>query len=251
MNFIENPNLPTKNVKYVVCDKRINKTIEAELKKMNISLIKVGTDYNLQNPVSSHADIHLFHCSGGSFISSKNFFDDFNKSIKEIGNTDICEKNNNVCCAEQLEGEYPKDVLLNAVIVGENLICNKITVCDSIRLLNKKIIETKQGYTKCSVVPISHDAIITDDTNIYNAAKQHLDVLLIGKGLVQLDGYNYGFIGGCTGKLSEGVLGFCGDINKCISKSEIISFCRNHRVECISLSSDFLYDYGSLIPIIE
>ena len=251
MNFIHKPNLPEKNVKYLVCDCRIDKNIEEELKKLNISLIKVKEDVNLQRPVRSHADIHLFHRGDGEFITSECFWKYFNESIEKMGNTDICEIFNNVCCSEQLSYEYPGDVPLNAVIVGDYLICNTNTVSDDIKSSCKKIITTKQGYTKCSVVPVCDKAIITDDINIYNSVSPCLDVLLIEKGCVQLNGYNYGFIGGCTGKLSKDILGFCGDINKCDYKHEVISFCKNHGVECVSLSSKNLYDYGSLIPIIE
>ena len=251
MNFILKPNFPKKNVKYIVSDCRIDKTIEAELKNLNISIIKVNEDESLHRPICAHTDIHLFHKGNGEFITSKSYWTYFNKSVERIGNKDICENFNNVCCPEQLHFEYPHDVPLNAVIIGDYLICNTNTVYNDIKLLNKKIISTKQGYTKCSVAPVCENAIITDDVNIYNSVKPYLDVLLIEKGCVELKGYNYGFIGGCAGKLSKEILGFCGDINKCIQKYEIISFCRNHNVECISLSSENLYDYGSLIPIIE
>jgi hypothetical protein len=64
---------------------------------------------------------------------------------------------------------------------------------------NFNIIDVKQGYTKCSVLPVSNNAFITDDISIYNQCVSFgIDVLYVGKGDVSLPGYNYGFIGGCA-----------------------------------------------------
>ena len=251
MNFIKRANLPSKKVKYIVCDCRIKPEIEMELLKYDISIIKTKTDDSLQLPVCGHADIHMFHFGGEKFITSKKFNSDFSKAIYNIKEIDDCEIFNNACYQKELRHDYPNDVPLNAVKIGEYIICNPKTVCDEIKADTNRIITTKQGYTKCSVVPVESEAIITDDTDIYNSAKNYIDVLLVKKGYVKLNGYNYGFIGGCSGKLSNDILAFSGNIDKCIEASNIKAFCKNHGVECISLSSEDLYDYGSLIPILE
>ena len=69
------------------------------------------------------------------------------------------------------------------------------------------VINVNQGYSGCSVCVINDSAIITDDESIFTAAQNFLnDVLLIQKGSIRLNGYNYGFIGGCCGKISKNKL---------------------------------------------
>lgn len=253
MNFIESPNLPKRKVKYVVCDSRVDPLVLTELKAMDIKVLTVSPSPDLQIPVSAHPDMNLLHVGSGQFISSGSFFADFNKQISVIGREiKDCEIFNNRRVTEELNREYPYDVLLNAVIIGEYIICNPKTVSkDVLEATNKIIINVKQGYTKCSTAIVSEQAIITDDVTIYNSVKNKIDVLLITHGDVELKGYDYGFIGGCSGKLSSDTLCFCGDLKKSKYCNDIISFCKNHGVECVSLSNGSLYDYGSLIPIIE
>lgn len=247
MNFIVKPNLPEKNVKILVVDSRVEADIINEFKRLGIKVIIVKKDNRLNEPVSSHADLHLIHLGKGEFLTSDSFHEDFEKEIKRTHM--VCEFFNNRKVV--VKGTYPNDVRLNAVMVGKYLICNKRTVADEILLSDRKVLAVSQGYTKCSVAVVSDEAIITDDISIYNATKNYLDVLLINKGSVELNGYNYGFIGGTCGKLSKDILAFSGNIKTHSDAKEIIVFAKNHAVECISLGNAPLYDYGSFIPIIE
>ena len=66
--------------------------------------------------------------------------------------------------ASNLSTNYPNDIALNAVMIGKNIICNKKYtdkyIIEYATNNNLNIIDVKQGYSKCSVVPISHNAII-------------------------------------------------------------------------------------------
>lgn len=253
MNFIENPNLPAKKVKYVVVDSRAEALFASEFNKLGVKRITVNCDSRLQIPVSGHADIHLFHSGKGDFFTSDSFCKDFEIAINSL-KPDLkdCEIFNNRRVKEKLNAEYPGDVLLNAVSIGKYLICNSDTVSSEILGVNTRtVINVKQGYTKCSVCPVTENAIITDDVSVYKAVNKFIDVLLVDHSGVVLSGYNYGFIGGCCGKLSADTLCFTGDLLKSDFSNEIISFCKNHNVECISLNNGPLYDFGSIIPIIE
>ena len=54
----------------------------------------------------------------------------------------------------------------------------------------------KQGYTKCSILPIREKAIITSDKNIAKELLNYdFDVLLLPSGDIILPSLNYGFIG--------------------------------------------------------
>lgn len=248
MNYILNSGLPEKNVKVMLCDCRVEGEILTELKYLKIDTVLVGNNKNIDTPVSAHPDMNILHLGKNEFITSKEYSDSFKMQISEIK---LCEKNNNRRVEDNLTKKYPGDVKLNAVIIDKYLICNPKTVDNSILNSDKKIIAVSQGYTKCSVAIVSDNAIITDDESIYLNTKNIFDVLLIKKGSVLLNGYNYGFIGGCCGKISKKILAFTGNIKTINEYDNIKSFCRNHQVDLICLSSKPLYDYGSLIPIIE
>jgi hypothetical protein len=137
-------------------------------------------------------------------------------------------------------------------MVGEYIILNEKTVSKQIIEKNAKtIISTNQGYSKCSIAPITNNAIITDDISVFNSAKKYLDVLLVEHDNIELKGYNYGFIGGCSGKISDKEIVFSGNILKHKNCNDIISFCKNYSIDVISLGNGNLYDYGSFLPIIE
>ena len=78
-----------------------------------------------------------------------------------------------------------------------------------------------------------------------------LDVLKIKKGDVKLQGMNYGFFGGATGKLSPDILAINGQLRYNSDKDIIISFLRNHNVHIVELKSGQVEDIGGVLPLLE
>ena len=63
-------------------------------------------------------------------------------------------------------------------------------------------IHVKQGYTRCSLLPVDDRSFITSDAGIAKTLAEHdTDVLLIHPGHIHLPGFDYGFIGGTGGGL--------------------------------------------------
>ncbi|MCR4615180.1 MAG: hypothetical protein K5756_03435 [Clostridiales bacterium] len=152
------------------------------------------------------------------------------------------------------ESGYPDDVPLNCAVVGNNLICCKSAV--SKILLEKaensgfNIINVNQGYAKCSTCVVDENAVITDDISIHKACgANNIDSLLVSKGSVSLEGHNYGFIGGCSGLIGEGLLAFCGDISTHTDYENIRDFLEAHNVKDISLFEGNLIDIGGIIAV--
>ena len=117
-------------------------------------------------------------------------------------------------------------------------------------LKNKKLITVKQGYTKCSILPISEKAIITNDPSIASALLPFgFDVLKLPYGDILLPGYNYGFIGGCGGVSPKGELLLFGELNNYIYHQEIMRFLLKYDVRPIPLSRGKLKDRGSIFFI--
>ena len=237
---------------YIICAFNIGEEIEENLIKLDIIPVKLRgarrLDYGGFHPMNYHPDMFCFNLYGNKWI----FYDEAYKINKEI----VDNLNINVIIAENpISGEYPHDVSLNAAFVGNNLIC--CSVCTNKKIIEyandtgKNIIGVKQGYSKCSICIVDENSIITSDISIYKKAAQNkINVLLIEKGHINLDGYDYGFIGGCSGLINKNKLAFTGNIELHPNYIDIKKFCEGRGVEIISLSYKKLRDYGSLLPVL-
>ena len=117
---------------------------------------------------------------------------------------------------------------------------------------NCAILNCKQGYTKCSVAPIRQNAVLTDDNSIAKALQKNgFDVLLLEKGDVLLQGFRYGFIGGCCTMLSPSEMLFLGDIRLHRNGDAIKAFLQNYGITPICIEKTPLTDIGSLIPLLQ
>ena len=218
---------------------------EESLRTLGFEVMLMPPCPRLQAPVSSHPDMLTFFF-GSSYICTKEYYssakDTFDK-INSLGYSPVI--------TDEVHGEkYPNDILFNALPLGEKLFCFEKGISKALADYANdnalEIINTKQGYTKCSVCKISDNAIITADRGIAELAKEYdADVLLINEGHVKLDGYEYGFIGGASG-LFDNTVYFCGDITKHPNGKEIADFCKKHKKEYICLSNEALFDVGTL-----
>ncbi len=182
-------------------------------------------------------------------------------SLCVLGDTVVCapslyEKIDKIDGFNIIKGEsepqdpYPHDVLYNAAVVGKHIFCN-LTATDSvlIEVAKKKgfnLINVKQGYARCSTLPVTDSALITSDNGIYSASlKLGFDTLLVSNEDVLLDGYPYGFIGG-TGGILKNKMVFCGDITRHRDFEKIKEFCGKYFVEIV-YTSEPLRDFGSVL----
>ncbi len=242
-NPVLSPNLPKNQVKSVAINYNAKKT-QKSLNKLGIDCLEILPNSKISSSVSSHPDIRIMHywnnilyCDNSIIIKEhRNFL------IRRIG--------------EEIQEKYPYDVKLNCVCINDKLICNKNTISKEIleqaESDNLKIINTKQGYTKCSICVVDENCIITDDESIYKSTQNYFDdVLFISKGSIKLEGMNYGFIGGATGKLNKNVLAFNGRLDSHPNCNEIIDILSKYNVKPIELINDRLTDIGSIIPLTE
>ncbi len=210
--------------------------------------IDVHTDYwnaSVDKRISDHADISYFFDSKDTLFVSE--------SVKETSVSFIDNCKDVVIVQDKQSENYPFDVQLNCVAVGKYFICNVKTVSAQIlehmENIGFKIISVKQGYTKCSVLPVTDNAIITDDSSVCDVCKKHnIDVLYISKGNVNLSGFPYGFIGGVGGKISENLILFNGDISKHCDYDKILMFLKQHKVDWVCAEGE-LVDIGSILPL--
>lgn len=242
--FIKNANLPEKEVTSLISGK-MNSIVLDYFKSRGIELFLTRTNPLIDKSVSEHCDMSALHLGSGRIVVDKNQCE----LIKELHEADI-----EVIESERaVSGAYPDDIILNQVLIGEYHI-GKTDCCDKAVIDGTpqfKRVNTKQGYSKCSCLVVDERSVITDDESIHRKVLEiGLNSLLISKGDVFLDGHDYGFIGGASGKLSDNEVIFFGDITKHSDYDKITSFLNERDIKIIHF--DFpLTDFGGIIPLKE
>ncbi len=238
--IINNPHLPTGKVCHLLCG-NISDELQRALLQFVDSLIFTAPEPAVEQALSCHADLSACPMPNKKILISKSQLN-LKDKLNSLG---FC-----VIMHDDVMSPYPKDCKLNFISTHQYSIFNSNILNSSIFHNSIKNITTKQGYIKCSVAPVASNAILTDDSSIAKAAeKQGIDVCFVTKGDILLPGYNYGFIGGCCGKLSESQLAFCGNVESHRDYKKIIDFLKRYNVTAINLSNSQLTDVGSLIPL--
>lgn len=217
------------------------------LQKLNLDIIKIPKCKKVYGAIDGHVDIQLnvLNKSSKEVIVHKDISTDF---LNTLTSKNIKYTLSN----SSLSNCYPDDIILNALILDSFFIHNlKYTDKTLLSLQkDKQLLDVKQGYTKCSVLPISNSAFITSDTGIYTVlSKLNMDVLLLPPGDILLPELNYGFIGGIGGIIDSGKLGIFGELEHYKYGDEVYKFLYKHNVEPISLKKGKLIDRGSLFVI--
>lgn len=247
-NLLQNPHLPKNDVKYVLISDGYNETVKS-LESIGIECIKVACRTNVHKGILNHPDVNFCQIDHNTVVIS-NHQTELIKKLKALN------RGINILEEKEVADGYYNEALLNSVFFGENVIYNKKTVSsyinDYIDKSNLNKIEVSQGYTKCSVAVVFDNAIITDDYIISkNSIEQGIDALLVEKGSVKLKGYNYGFIGGCCGKIGKNKIAFNGELKYHKDFEKIKTFLYKYDTEYVSLKKGELEDIGSIIPLTE
>ena len=197
-------------------------------------------DENLPSPVKTHPDMNLCIIDDTVFLPpNSNLIDLF-----------VTSKFSVVTIKTPLGNTYPYDVPLNCAVGKNTVILNEKTVAPEIlsfcKLKGKEIICVNQGYASCSCVVIDDNTFITADNGIYGELIKHKKTaLLISAGYIQIDEYDYGFIGGASGFIG-GVLHFFGDITAHPDYHKIDLFLKQIGVKYEFYKNEPLTDIGSV-----
>ena len=227
-----------------IIDKRAStKTVDA-LKNLGYNIIKTPQMSSVYDAISCHPDIMVGLLNFSQIVVEPTVYEYFKENLPD---TKVLEGKS------VLNSKYPYDIAYNCAFVGNNLFCNEQYTDEVILNYCKKnninIININQGYAKCSICVVSDDAIITGDKNIQIAAnRNNIDVLLIENKSIKLKGFEYGFIGGATGKDKNKIF-INGNVRAHEDADKIISFCKKHSKEVISLNDGLIEDIGSIFFI--
>lgn len=226
---------------FVIIDKNIGKDIKESIrKKFSVELIESFSVPSLNMPLSTHPDIQIHFLSENMAICSPESYKYYSyvigkNKIKLISGTSV------------LGNTYPNDIAYNVARIGKYIFCNvKYTepkILEYYNLSGYSIINTKQGYAKCSLCIASSNTVITEDIGLYNTLSSltGLKALCVPKGNVLLNGYNYGFIGGASGLIND-TLVFTGLIN-----NDIKDFLNENAIKYFEAKNNKLHDFGSII----
>lgn len=242
------PYLPSGRVKKAIVSGEASEEIVDSLKELGIDIIFTEPCSSLPSPLSYHVDMQMVNISEGVFVYAPEVSENTLRELKKLGFELISG-------LTTFKDHYPFDVAYNCAIVGKNVFLNpKYTDPVVIELLvknNIRVNPVKQGYAKCLTAVVSEEAIITADLQIYKkAVETGLDALLIPpqKNII-INGYDYGFIGGCSGLISDKEIAFFGDLNTLNAGDVIFEFCKKHGKKTISLARGNLIDLGGLFPL--
>ncbi|MCF0148466.1 MAG: hypothetical protein HUJ77_08720 [Clostridium sp.] len=217
------------------------------LASLNLKIIEIPKSNDIYTAINGHVDIQLniLDKKSKKVIINKNMDKSFKENLSKL-NIQFIESE------KFLEHSYPNNIFLNALILDEYFVHN-LKYTDK-NLLNfhkdRTLINVKQGYTKCSCLPISKNALITTDVGIYKILSNYnLDILLLPPGDIILEGLEYGFIGGTGGLINDDTIAFFGSLDYYNYGNEVKKFLKKHNVTPIYLSNMKLHDRGSLFVL--
>ncbi len=242
-----NPFVPIKSANLVIVDGRIDKEIENNLKKLGLEIIKTIKCEEVHESISYHPDIVIHPVNYNTLVIAPNVFDYYKGKLKN--------KNINIIKGEKLLNcKYPNDIAYN---VGRlwNIAIHNFQHTDRIlkhHLIQEgiKLVDVKQGYSKCSLSIVNNDIGITSDLPIYiKLTDLGYEILLIEPGHILLESQEYGFIGGSNGSLSNNKSIISGSLKDHPNKNQILDFFKKNNVELKFLSDKKIMDIGTFITL--
>lgn len=228
-------------------DYRISNTEKNTLRNLGFKTLLVPKETELYPAIDGHVDIQIAIIDNEKrlLVINPNLPVEFKNHLKEY-NINYIE------AANSLSNKYPNNIRLNAFITKEFLIHNLKYTDEEIlnSCHNKKLINIKQGYSKCSILPIKEKVIITNDSGIHKKlCKENFDILLLPYGDIVLSDFEYGFIGGTGGMISNDTLAFFGSLDYYRYGNKVKEFLAKHNVKPLYLKEGKLIDRGSLFVL--
>lgn len=231
--------------KYAIAAQNAPQSVYSMLKNNGFTLLYGGISLNVQAPVKNHTDMQICGVGGGVYVCCPELYKYYKSLFDGTPYTLLCGEH-------MLKYSYPGDCVYNAAVLKDfaiaNFDCIDPVLKNELKKAGKKFINIKQGYAKCSICIVSDNSFITSDIGIYNTVKAQtsdIDMLLIKSGGIELNGFDYGFIGGASG-YSENEVYFCGDIKQHLSYYDILRFITKNGKN-IKCCENILTDIGTIL----
>ena len=227
-------------------DERAPKSIRLSIERLGHRVLTLPPHPSLPSPIASHPDALLFfsdraiYCTGSYFEMAHATLEIISKHLSLPV----------LLTQEECGMDYPADVLLNAARVGSHLFCLPDATAEKLMADSSlHVCAVKQGYAKCSTIPVAETALITSDRSIEKEArKQGLDVLFVNADNVTLAGYDHGLIGGCASCAPYGgtnTILFSGD-QHFPQWNDMYAFSLNHGKRLVPIGDGTPVDVGTI-----
>lgn len=248
--FVSSPNLPSRS-DTVILGGKYSVILEKPLNKLGIDVIKVPDNPCVDERLSGHADLSVFHRGGkelllAPYLKGSKFAESMQSRGFAVYFADIVQ-----------QAEYPLDAQLNCCVFGKNILAVPGLSCAEIvnyftSVKGYRMIACKQGYARCSVCVVDEKSVITADRGIAAAARKNgIDVLVIRPGFIALDGFPYGFIGGTAFKIAKDTLAFTGTLDQHPDKAAIDQFLAVRKIKPVYITQYPIFDIGGALPVTE
>ncbi|OLS02846.1 DUF6873 family GME fold protein [Tissierella creatinophila] len=244
---MNNPFIPLKNADTVIIAGNISEEIYGNLKKMNLRVIKTIPHKKVHSSIKYHPDIVIHPINNNILVTEPSVYEYYKEEFKNT-NIEIIKGEKDLDC------KYPLDIAYNVGRIA-NLAIHNFKYTDEVlkyylKKQNLELINVNQGYTKCSIAIIGQNDIITSDTFIDKTLKKYgVNSLRIEPGDIFLEDQDYGFIGGCTGNISNKEVLFSGCIDEHPEKEKIEDFISNLNKKIVYLSKEKINDIGTIISL--
>ena len=217
------------------------------LRELGKTLIEIKETGCVYREIADHPDIYVCLVND-SLITSPEQYENIASQIANVP-----DRPRLILGSKPLGIKYPGSAIYNAVQVGRFLIHNTGFTDDSVLeaagISGLKLINVAQGYTNCSIAVVDERSIITSDLGIASAIRRchpEIDVLTVSPGHVRLEGFEYGFLGGTSGRIGNYVI-FNGNLEEHPDFFKIREFIESRSLKLKYFREYPLTDIGSII----
>ena len=227
----------------IIIDKKIPQLAKLPLRKL-AEVVELETSKITYDAISGHPDIFFCKTNNSTLITAPNLPDYYTYILL----------NNNINLIKGIKNvgdKYPSSAHYNAVVTEDFLIHNTNFTEESIlyHTKNKTVINVKQAYTRCNLLPLTNNSYITSDEGIYAKLKDaYLNILYVSPLDVELSGFKHGFFGGACGVYKNTVY-VIGSLRHHQQGDIIKDFIYNTGLEIVELYDGKLFDGGSILFI--
>lgn len=229
----------------ILISENANIRLKDYLTKKGHLLCEAAKASSVYGAISSHPDIYVCQLCDELAVA-RDLFPFFEKLLSEWGTKYILG-------SSFLGYEYPENIKYNAVQLRELFVHNtKYTdsgLLSSAKAKGLNIVHVNQGYTKCNIVKVDENSVITSDAGIAHSLIPYgIDTLIVSQGHVKLKGFQYGFLGGSSGRVDDEII-FNGDLSAHPDYLVIRNFIENRGLKTVFFKEYPLDDIGSIIQI--
>lgn len=229
----------------VCLSENTNRMLKEYLRRSGCGLIEVRRTDAVYDAIASHGDIYLCKICDELIVSPE--------QLPLIREELLHSRVRFAPGTSALGFHYPYNVRYNAAQLGGYLIHNtKHTdpvILSRAKELKLEPIHVKQGYTKCNLVIVDENSVITSDEGLAaDLGKRGIDVLPVAQGYVRLTGFPYGFLGGASGRVDDEII-FNGNLAAHPDFEKIRDFIRQKGLLPVWFEEYPLEDIGTMIQL--